>query len=49
VEGAGTDLHVIRLQQSAAMAVPIILQAKDDLLKAEHLGAFRPEKENPLF
>src|ERR1043166_2912327 len=37
VRGAGADFQVDRLQQSAALAAPVVLQSKDYLLKAEHL------------
>lgn len=33
---ARADLHIVRLQQGAALLGPVILQFKDDVLKAEH-------------
>ena len=36
MEGAGAYFHVVGLQQRAALGVPIVLQAQDDLLKDEH-------------
>src|SRR5690606_3988525 len=43
VEGARADLHVVRLQERATLAVPVLLQAQDQLLKAEH-GAVAASK-----
>ena len=36
VAGAGADLHVVGLQQRAALLGPVRLQAQDDLLEREH-------------
>jgi hypothetical protein len=36
VERTGTDLHVVRLQQRAAEAVPVLVEVQYDLLKGEH-------------
>lgn len=36
VRGAGADFHVVRLQQGAALLVPIVLEREDDLLEGEH-------------
>src|SRR5690606_13278704 len=38
VEGAGADLHVVRLEQRAALAVPVLLESQDDSLEGEHGG-----------
>ena len=38
VAGAGADLHVVGLQQRAALAVPVFLQAEDQLLEGQHGG-----------
>src|SRR5690606_12135237 len=43
VERACADLHVVRLQKCAALEVPILLQAQDQLLEAEH-GAVAASK-----
>lgn len=34
--GAGTDFHVVGLQQGTALAAPVILEAEDELLEGEH-------------
>src|SRR5690606_16701567 len=44
VEGACADLHVVGLQQCAPLVVPILLQAQDQLLEAEH-GAVAASKK----
>jgi hypothetical protein len=36
VRGAGTDFHIVGLQQGAALLVPIVLERQDNLLKREH-------------
>ncbi len=36
VEGSGADLHVVGLQQRAALAIPELVQAEDELLESEH-------------
>ena len=36
MRGAGTDFDINRLQQSAALFVPILLQAQDHFLKGNH-------------
>ena len=36
VRGARADFQVDRLQESAALTVPILLQAQDDFLKGDH-------------
>ena len=33
---AGADFHVVGLQQRAALAIPVLLQAQDHLLEGEH-------------
>lgn len=38
MRSARTDFHVVRLQQRAALLVPVILQRQDDLLKAQTLA-----------
>ena len=35
------DFHVDRLHQSAALAVPVFLQAQDDFLKGNHVDLLR--------
>src|SRR5258706_14897526 len=36
VKSAGADLHVVRLQQRAAVFIPVFLKPQDDLLKGQH-------------
>ena len=36
MRGAGTDFDINRLQQCAALFVPILLQAQDHFLKGNH-------------
>jgi hypothetical protein len=46
VAGAGADLHVVGLEQRAALLRPVGLQAKDDVLEREHrawVSAGRPD------
>src|SRR6202012_3946144 len=38
VAGARADFHVVGLQQGAALLVPVVLQAKNDLLEGQHGG-----------
>lgn len=38
MRSARTDFHVVRLQQRAALLVPIILERQNNLLKAEPLA-----------
>ena len=45
VARAGADLHVVGLQEGTALAVPVVLQAQDDLLEAQH-GRGRTAKAN---
>src|SRR5690606_22835062 len=54
VRGAGADLHVIGLQQRAALLVPVFLESEDDLLEGEHRilvvrgpGERRPQAPGP--
>ncbi len=39
VEGAGTHLHVVRLQDHAAQLGPVALQGKNEILKGARRGA----------
>ena len=41
MESAGADLDVVRLQQQAALLVPVVLQAQDDFLERRPVGDFR--------
>ena len=36
---AGTDLHVVGLQQCAALLAPILLEFENDLLEGNHESA----------
>src|SRR6185436_12852726 len=36
VEGAGTDFHVVRLQQRASLAIPECIEFQDELLEGKH-------------
>jgi hypothetical protein len=36
VEGSRADFHVVGLQQDAALAIPEVGQAQDQLLEGEH-------------
>ena len=36
MRGAGADLHVIGLQQGAALVSPVRLELENDLLESEH-------------
>ncbi|MCY1373198.1 hypothetical protein D9M69_604560 [compost metagenome] len=49
MRGAGTDFHVVGLQQGATLLVPVFLERKDDLLKGEHriLGIRPPGRACP--
>jgi len=38
VAGAGTDFHVVGLQQGAALVAPVLLEAQDDFLKSRLAG-----------
>jgi hypothetical protein len=38
VESARADFHVVRLEQCAALLVPVGLQGQDNLLKCQHRG-----------
>ena len=36
VRGTGAHLHVVRLQQGAALLIPVLLELEDDFLKGDH-------------
>jgi hypothetical protein len=38
MEGACAHFHIVRLQQCAALRIPVVLQAKDNFLKGKHIS-----------
>ena len=36
VRGARADLHIVGLEQGAALLIPVLLQTQNNLLKSEH-------------